>query len=85
MSSTLRKVGLVCLLGILIILLSVSQVSAQETGTLIVYEEDQGGDTTFSFSGSGSVGNFQIATEGNGGAKVFDLPAGTIGTKSEPT
>jgi hypothetical protein len=77
MSSTLRKAFLVCLLGIFIIFLSASQVSAQETGTLIVYEEAQGGDSAFSFSGSGSMGNFQISTEDNGGAKVFDVPSGT--------
>jgi hypothetical protein len=77
MKAMVKNAGLACLLGMLIILFSASQVSAQETGTLIVYAEAQGGDATFSFSGSGSVGNFQIATEGNGGAKVFDLPAGT--------
>jgi hypothetical protein len=77
MSSTLRQALLVCLLGTLMILVCASLVSAQETGTLIVYEEAQGGDATFSFSGSGSLGSFQIETQGNGGAKVFDLPAGT--------
>jgi len=77
MPLSLGRAGLVCLLGMLIILVSVSQVSAQETGTLIVYAEAQGGDASFSFSGSGSVGNFQITTEGQGGAKVFDLPTGT--------
>jgi hypothetical protein len=77
MVSTLGKVLLAGLLGLLIILVSVSHVSAQETGTLIVYEEAQGGDATFSFSGSGSVGSFQVATEEGGGAKVFDLTTGT--------
>jgi hypothetical protein len=77
MSSTLGKAGLACLLGMFIVLLSFSQVAAQETGTLIVYTETQGGDAAFSFSGSGSLGSFQIATEQGGGAKVFDLAAGT--------
>jgi hypothetical protein len=77
MKAMAKKAGLVCLLGMLFILFSTSQVSAQETGTLIVYEEAQGGDASFSFSGSGSIGSFQIATEQGGGAKVFDLPAGT--------
>jgi Ca2+-binding RTX toxin-like protein len=72
-----RKIGIICFLMLLFVVLSFSQVSAQETGTLIVYEEAQGGDATFSFSGSGSVGNFQLATEDSGGARVFDLPAGT--------
>ena len=73
-----RKVSSVCFLLILFFLFSASEVSAQETGTLIVYVEAQGGDATFSYTGSpNSLGSFQIATEGNGGAKVFDLPAGT--------
>jgi hypothetical protein len=73
----LRKVSLVCFLVLLFTLFSVSQVSAQETGTLIVYAESQGGDATFSYTGSSSLGPFQIASEVNGGAKVFDLAAGT--------
>jgi hypothetical protein len=77
MLSTLRNSILACALGLLLILFSASPVSAQETGTLIVYEEAQGGDASFSFSGSGSIGSFQIATEQGGGAKVFDLPVGT--------
>jgi hypothetical protein len=47
---SLRKASIVCFVGLLVFLLSVSQVSAQETGTLIVYTEAQGGDATFSFS-----------------------------------
>jgi hypothetical protein len=77
MSTTVRKAGLACLLGMLMILICAPQVSAQETGTLIVYEEAQGGDATFSFSATGSLTSFQIATESGGGAKVFDLPPGT--------
>ena len=50
----LRRISMVCFLVLLFSLLFVSQVSAQETGTLIVYEEAQGGDASFSFSGSGS-------------------------------
>jgi hypothetical protein len=74
---SLRKTSIVCFVVVLCLLFSASQVSAQETGTLIVYSEVKGGDATFSYTGSGSLGSFQIATEGNGGAKVFDLPAGT--------
>jgi hypothetical protein len=85
MLSTLRNATLACALGLLLALFFVSQVSAQESGTLIVYEEAQGGDASFSFSGSGSLGSFQIATEEGGGAKVFDLPAGTYTlTQSSP-
>jgi hypothetical protein len=71
----LRKIGIICFL-MLFVISSFSQVSAQETGTLIVYAEAQGGDATFSYGGSGSLASFQISTEGGGGAKVFDLTAG---------
>ncbi len=47
--SHLGKTLLACQLGMRIILFSASQVTAQETGTFIVYEETQGGDSSFSF------------------------------------
>jgi hypothetical protein len=74
---TFRKVFIVFAVGLFCVLALASLVSAQETGTLIVYEESQGGDATFSFTGSGSLGSFQIATEQGGGAQLFDLPVGT--------
>jgi len=80
MSSTPRKARLTCSLSMLLILLLVSQVSAQETGTLIVYTESQGGDAAFTYTGApNSTSTFQIATEEGGGARVFDLPIGTYG------
>ncbi|MCW3982361.1 MAG: hypothetical protein NWE96_00015 [Candidatus Bathyarchaeota archaeon] len=74
-----KRAFVLCLLGFTVLFFSSMQgVLAQETGMLIVYVESLGGDATFSYTGSpGSLGNFQLATDGGGAAQVFNLTAGT--------
>lgn len=55
------------------------------TAKLTIQKITIGGNGTFSFSGNGSIGNFQITTVNNGGSQTFDnLAPGTYTVTEAP-